>query len=102
MLSADLLLDLLVLVLAVAGAYFFTAGTVGLLRMPDLHCRLHAVAKADTLGLGLVLAACAVYTRSPWLAAGFAVLWAVALCVAAVAVSVLANHQPSPGATTEG
>lgn len=96
--ALDLLADLLVIALAVAGAVFFTAGTVGLLRMPDLHCRLHAVAKADTLGLGFVLAACAVYARSWWVAAGFAVLWVTALCVAAVAVSVLAAR---PRAATE-
>jgi len=37
-----------------AGALFFLAGTVGLLRFPDLYTRLHAVAKAENLGLGLI------------------------------------------------
>ena len=39
----------------VAGAFFFLAGTVGLLRFPDIYCRLHAITKADNLGLGLVV-----------------------------------------------
>jgi multicomponent Na+:H+ antiporter subunit G len=43
-------------VLAVAiGAFFFLAGTVGLLRFPDTLTRLHALTKADNLGLGLVI-----------------------------------------------
>ena len=37
-----------------AGAFFFLAGTVGLLRFPDTLTRLHALTKADNLGLGLV------------------------------------------------
>lgn len=43
-------------VLAVsAGAFFFLAGTVGLLRFPDTLTRLHALTKADNLGLGLII-----------------------------------------------
>ena len=38
-----------------AGAFFFLAGTVGLLRFPDTLTRLHAITKADNLGLGLII-----------------------------------------------
>ena len=38
-----------------AGCFFFLAGTVGLLRFPDSLTRLHALTKADNLGLGLVV-----------------------------------------------
>ena len=37
------------------GAFFFLAGTVGLLRFPDVYTRLHALTKADNLGLGLIV-----------------------------------------------
>ena len=37
------------------GVLFFLAGTVGLLRFPDVFSRLHALTKADNLGLGLVI-----------------------------------------------
>ena len=37
------------------GAFFFVAGTVGLLRFPDPLTRLHALTKADNLGLGLIV-----------------------------------------------
>ena len=35
--------------------FFFFAGTVGLLRFPDSLSRLHALTKADNLGLGLIV-----------------------------------------------
>ena len=37
------------------GAFFYLAGTIGLLRFPDTLTRLHALTKADNLGLGLVV-----------------------------------------------
>jgi multicomponent Na+:H+ antiporter subunit G len=48
-------LDLLSYVAIGGGALFFLAGTVGLLRFPDTLTRLHALTKADNLGLGLVV-----------------------------------------------
>jgi multicomponent Na+:H+ antiporter subunit G len=38
-----------------AGTFFFLAGTIGLLRFPDTLTRLHALTKADNVGLGLVV-----------------------------------------------
>ncbi|MGL4543636.1 MAG: cation:proton antiporter [Polymorphobacter sp.] len=50
-----LVFDLWTIVLVGAGVVFFLAGTVGLLRFPDALTRLHALTKADNLGLGLVV-----------------------------------------------
>jgi multicomponent Na+:H+ antiporter subunit G len=50
-----LLLDAFSIVAIVAGAFFYLAGTVGLLRFPDAYTRLHALTKADNLGLVLVV-----------------------------------------------
>lgn len=50
-----LALDIFSVVAISAGAFFFLAGTVGLLRFPDALTRLHALTKADNLGLGLVV-----------------------------------------------
>ena len=49
------ILELWTVVAVVAGGFFFLAGTVGLLRFPDSFTRLHALTKADNLGLGLVV-----------------------------------------------
>ena len=51
------MLDLFTIVLVLAGAVFFLAGVVGLLRFPDTLSRLHALTKADNVGLGLVVIA---------------------------------------------
>jgi multicomponent Na+:H+ antiporter subunit G len=48
-------LDIFTVVAVSAGAFFFLAGSVGLLRFPDTLSRLHALTKADNLGLGLVM-----------------------------------------------
>src|ERR1700757_3497828 len=47
--------DVMTIAAVSAGAFFFLAGTVGLLRFPDTLTRLHALTKADNLGLGLIV-----------------------------------------------
>ncbi|MGA9268910.1 MAG: monovalent cation/H(+) antiporter subunit G, partial [Rhodomicrobium sp.] len=47
--------DIFTVITVSAGAFFFMAGSVGLLRFPDTLTRLHALTKADNLGLGLVV-----------------------------------------------
>jgi multicomponent Na+:H+ antiporter subunit G len=49
------LIDAFSIVAIVAGLVFFLAGTVGLLRFPDAYTRLHALTKADNLGIALVV-----------------------------------------------
>jgi multicomponent Na+:H+ antiporter subunit G len=51
----NVLIDIFTVLAVSAGAFFFMAGTVGLLRFPDTLTRLHALTKADNLGLGLVV-----------------------------------------------
>ena len=50
-----MLIDVLSALLILGGAAFFLAGTLGLLRFPDVYTRLHALTKADNVGLGLVV-----------------------------------------------
>ena len=47
-------LDIFTISSTLAGLFFFVAGTLGLLRFPDIYSRLHALTKADNLGLGLI------------------------------------------------
>jgi multicomponent Na+:H+ antiporter subunit G len=48
-------LNIFTVLVVSAGTFFFLAGTVGLLRFPDTLTRLHALTKADNVGLGLVV-----------------------------------------------
>jgi len=50
-------LSALTVLLILTGLFFFVAGTVGLLRFPDVYTRIHAATKCDTLGAGLILLA---------------------------------------------
>jgi len=43
------------------GIFFIFTGIVGVLRLPDFYCRLHAVGKCDTLGVGLMLTGLAIH-----------------------------------------
>lgn len=88
------MIDVLSAILAVLGAGFFIAGTVGLLRFPDLRSRLHAITKADNLGLGLVLAAVALQSGSPAIAAKLAITWVLALVASATISHLLAQPEP--------
>jgi multicomponent Na+:H+ antiporter subunit G len=37
-----------------AGLFFVLVGTLGVLRMPDVYCRLHAAGMTDTMGAGFL------------------------------------------------
>ena len=52
------------LLLAVS-LFFFPSGTIGLVRLPDVHSRLHALTKADNVGLGCVVLA-VLFQASDW------------------------------------
>ena len=67
------------LALMALGAVFFIAGTVGMLRFPDAVSRLHALTKADTLGLGLVVLGAMVMAATPGAVLRLALIW---ICVA--------------------
>lgn len=89
-------LDVVSALLAVAGAFFFFAGTVGLLRFPDVYTRLHALTKVDNLGLGFVVLGLMVRADSWHVAAELLLIWLLALAAAAtagylVAASAIAN-----------
>ena len=50
--------DIIILALLVIGTFFMLVGSIGILRLPDLYTRIHALTKCATLGMaGLLLAA---------------------------------------------
>jgi multicomponent Na+:H+ antiporter subunit G len=73
------LLDLFSIAAIGAGTFFFFAGTVGLLRFPDSLTGLHALAKADNLGLGLVVLGLIPRADSALSALKLIVIWALVL-----------------------
>ncbi|HEB87111.1 MAG TPA: monovalent cation/H(+) antiporter subunit G [Gammaproteobacteria bacterium] len=82
--------DLLSAVLLIAGAAFFLAGTLGLLRFPDVYTRLHALTKADNVGLGLVVAGLAMQAESLAGAGKLLLIWLLVLLAGASVAHLVA------------
>lgn len=78
--------------LLLAGAAFFLAGTVGLLRFPDVYCRLHALAKVDNLGLGLVVLGLLLRADSASTALKLILIWLLALFASATVSYLIARR----------
>lgn len=75
-----------------AGAFFFFAGTVALLRFPDVYTRLHGLTKVDNLGLGLLVAGLALRSGSIAVAAKLVLIWVLALAASATAAYLIAGN----------
>ncbi|WP_349367704.1 monovalent cation/H(+) antiporter subunit G [Salinarimonas sp.] len=84
-------LDLFSVVAVTIGVGFFVAGTVGLLRFPDLHTRLHALTKADNLGLGFVALGVMPQLGGVLPALKVLAVWALALLAAGTAAQLVAR-----------
>ena len=82
--------DLLSTVLLIAGGIFFLAGTLGLLRFPDIYTRLHALTKADNVGLGLVVAGLALQMESLAAAGKLLLIWVFVLLASASVAHLVA------------
>ena len=74
------------------GIGFFAAGSIGLLRLPDLTSRLHALTKADNLGLGMIVTGLALQQGSILFAVKLFVIWLLVLAGSAVSAHLLAQY----------
>lgn len=79
--------------LLLGGLFFFLSGTVGLLRFPDAYSRLHAVTKADTLGLGLLVVGLSLRSDSWQSVAQMLLVWLLVMASGATACQLLARYQ---------
>ncbi|HSO07052.1 MAG TPA: monovalent cation/H(+) antiporter subunit G [Pelomicrobium sp.] len=85
------LADLFTIAAVSAGAFFFLAGTVGLLRFPDTLTRLHALTKADNLGVGLVVLGLLPQVDGALAVLKLVAVWALVLFTAATVAQVVAR-----------
>lgn len=97
-----MLADTITVVFSAAGLLFFFAGTAGIIRFPDTLSRLHALTKADNVGLGLLIVGLA-FQAPDWQSLGkLALIWVLALLAAGttaqlVARSALSRRAPQAG-----
>ena len=85
------LLDLFTAVALVLGALFFLAGVVGLLRFPDTLSRLHALTKADNVGLGLIVIGLMPQAGSVLAALKLLLVWVLVLLAASTVGQMMAR-----------
>lgn len=91
--------ELLASLLLLLGAGFVLVAAIGLVRLPDVLCRSHAVAKASTLGIFAMLLG--LWVELGMAAAGLKILLAIAFQVATIPaaahlVSLLARQKNLP------
>ncbi len=86
--------DILTSIILIAGAVFFLAGTLGLLRFPDVYTRLHALTKADNVGLGLMVIGLSLKAESFAVTCKLLLIWLLVM-FAGANVSYLVSREAS-------
>jgi multicomponent Na+:H+ antiporter subunit G len=54
-------MDIVVTIFLIGGLIFFTGGAVGIIRLPEFYCRLHAAGQLDTMGTLFTMVALAIH-----------------------------------------
>ncbi len=83
----------LAVIFIVLGLFFFTGGSIGILRFPDFYSRLHPAGKLDTMGLLMSMTGMALHTVQDFsLAATFTALKIMLIVVFVFITSPTAAH----------
>ena len=86
-------MSFLAAIFIVSGLFFFTGGSIGILRFPDFYSRLHPAGKLDTMGLLMTMTGMALYTVQEFtLAAIFTSLKILLIVVFVFITSPTATH----------
>ncbi len=73
------------------GVMFFIAGILGVLRFPDIYSRLHALTKADNLGLGFIILGLALGIGEISMALKLLFIWVVVIISSATSCYLIAR-----------
>lgn len=80
------------------GLFFFVAGTTGFIRFTDVHSRLHALTKADNLGLGFIVLGACLQAEDGWTVVKLLLVWLLTLAAAATVAQLIARSALPPEA----
>jgi multicomponent Na+:H+ antiporter subunit G len=89
--AAMSLTDFLGSLLLILAVPFFWGGSLGLLRFPDIYSRLHALTKADNLGLGLVVAGSIILVNEWTVGVKLLLIWLAVLTGSTISCFLIAN-----------
>ena len=79
------------IVFIISGAFFFFSSTLGILRFPDVYCRLHALTKGDNVGLGLITVGLMVQADSLMLILKLLLIWILIMFSSATSCHLIAR-----------
>lgn len=85
-------LDWMAAALIGTGLLFFVAGTLGLIRLPDPVSRLHALTKADNLGLLFLCLGLVLKAPDPFYGAKLILVWLLVLAASATGAHLIAKR----------
>lgn len=86
------MLEVISSIFVLAGLFFFLAGSIGLLRLPDLYSRLHALTKADNLGLGLLLTGLTLYQQELLFGFKLLLIWLAVVAASSASAHLIAQQ----------
>ncbi len=84
--------------LMLIGAFYFLAGTLGLLRLPDVYTRLHALTKADNVGLGFIVLGLCLQADSLFVVGKLLLIWVLVLLSGSSVAHLIAKRALQKGA----
>ncbi len=75
----------------IIGLLFFLSGTVGLIRFPDIYTRLHALTKADNVGLGCVICGLSLQSCNWMLIVKLLLIWLLVMVASSASCHLIAS-----------
>jgi len=87
----ELLVDAASWVFILTGLFFMLTGSIGVLRMPDVFCRMHAAGMTDTMGAGFVLLGLSLHAGLSLVLARLVLIYAFLLVTSPISSHALAR-----------
>lgn len=87
----ELAADILSWILIVGGSFFTVCGGLGLLRLPDVFARIHAVSLIDGAGAGMILLGLAIQAGFSLVTLKLVFIWVLLLFTVPVATHAVAQ-----------
>ena len=86
------MIEVIAIALISVGLMFFLAGSIGLLRLPDLYSRLHALTKADNVGLGMMILGIIILSGDLLTSLKLMLVWVLVLASSAASAHLIAQR----------
>ena len=89
--TVSAMIDFFAIAFILFGLLFFIAGSIGLLRLPDAYSRLHALTKADNVGLGLLVLGLMLLSSQALIAVKLVLVWVLVMVSSAASAHLIAR-----------